>query len=985
MSAIGSEPAARENERLWRSLEQRAGTAELDAYLQAEFPSLARSLPVDVDRRTLLQLMGASLSLAGLAACSPAREIVPYVRQPEIVIPGKPLYYATALSSQGYGIGAVVESHEGRPTKIEGNPDHPSSRGATDALMQASVLELFDPERSRTPLKDGDPASYGDFLRDMAALGTRLATRQGEGCAILIGATTSPTLKAQIERLCSRYPSLRIYGHDALATPGAEQAGQSLFGRACIPVYHFDKADVVLSLDSDFLAQGPGRLAYAADFVSRRRVRAPGDPMSRFFAVATTPSITAAAADHHHAVRPSRVEALSQALATAMGVAPTSNTPDVERPPWFADATAELRSAGARALVVAGEQQSNYVHSVALAINARLGALGSTVHLIDAPHAMPVTGDLAAMCRDIEAGSVSELFVLGANPMATAPADIDVVKALKRLTLLVHCGLYRDATAMLSHWHIPAAHDLEAWSDARAHDGTASIMQPLIAPLFGGRTFHEIVAALEGDFNSNPLSLVRATWATSLDDEAWRKTLRDGVVAATAAAPIAVSTSGALPPPGGKSLANGLEVRIVADPYLGDGRHANCAMLQELPHPLTKVVWSNVVMIAPANASKLGLRNGQTIRLESNTQSIEGPAWIMPGQPTDTVTLTLGRGQFPLGGVAAMAGGYDAFRFRTAGEPWSAQGITMTVGQRVAPLVTTQEHQTMEGRAIVRFASLDHFKQAPDFVRDGVPPPPTESVYPDWAYPEEAWAMSIDLSACIGCMACVAACQTENNIPTVGPDQCALGHEMHWLRVDRYYHGPPEAPETLFQPVPCMQCEKAPCEVVCPVNATVHTHDGLNAQVYNRCIGTRYCSQNCPYKVRRFNFLEFQNFDKETAGPRQAAYNPNVTVRSRGVMEKCTYCVQRISAKRIEAQKDNRPIQDGEVVTACQQACPTRAITFGDKNRVQSQVSRERAAPHSYALLEELNTRPRTTYLGRIRNTGSRDATVSRRQGEADG
>nr|WP_278116205.1 TAT-variant-translocated molybdopterin oxidoreductase [Mesorhizobium sp. WSM4875]WIE94684.1 TAT-variant-translocated molybdopterin oxidoreductase [Mesorhizobium sp. WSM4875] len=980
MSATDKKAIARQesNEQLWRSLEERAGKADLDSYLQAEFPSLAGRIPVDVDRRTLLKLVGASLSMAGLAACSPAREIVPYVRQPEIVIPGKPLYYATALSSQGYGIGAVVESHEGRPTKIEGNPDHPGSRGGSDAVMQAAILELFDPERSRTPVKNGDPAFYGDFLADMATLSSRLAPGQGKGCAILIEATTSPTLKTQLGRLRSRYPSLQIYGHDALATPGAEKATQSLLGRACVPVYHLDKADVIVSLDSDFLGQGAGRLAYASEFAARRRVRDPGDQMNRLFAVTTTPTITAAAADHHHAIRPSQVEPLSQALAAAIGVAPSSNTPEAELPTWFGEATDHLKAAGAKALVIAGEQQSAYVHSVALALNTRLGAVGNTVDMIEPPHAMPVAGDLGALCRDIEAGAVRELFVLGANPVATAPADIDVAKALRGLTLLVHCGLYRDATAMLSHWHVPAAHDLEAWSDIRAYDGTASVVQPLIAPLFGGRTFHEILAVLEGDFNADPLSLVRATWATSLDEEGWRKALRDGVVARSSAASIGVSSVGDLPAATGSPPPNGLEARIVADPYLGDGRHANCAMLQELPHPLTKVVWSNVIMIAPANAEKLNVRNGQTIRVQQKERWIEGPAWITPGHPRDAVTLTLGRGQQPLGGVAGMASGYDAFRFRTADEPWIAAGVALTVGQHVASVVTTQEHQTMEGRAIVRFASLAHFKRKPDFVRDGVPPPPTESVYPDWAYPEEAWAMSIDLSTCVGCMACVAACQAENNIPSVGPAQCALGHEMHWLRVDRYYHGSPEDPETLFQPVPCMQCEKAPCEIVCPVNATVHTHDGLNAQVYNRCIGTRYCSQNCPFKVRRFNFLEFQNFDKETAGPRQAAYNPNVSVRSRGVMEKCTYCVQRISAKRIEAQIDNRPIADGEVVTACQQACPTQAITFGDKNSKQSRVSREKTAPHCYALLEELNTRPRTTYLGRIRN-------ITPGQGEADG
>jgi molybdopterin-containing oxidoreductase family iron-sulfur binding subunit len=413
---------------------------------------------------------------------------------------------------------------------------------------------------------------------------------------------------------------------------------------------------------------------------------------------------------------------------------------------------------------------------------------------------------------------------------------------------------------------------------------------------------------------------------------------------------------------------SGVELRFVADPFLRDGRHANCAVLQELPQPLTKIVWGNAALVSPTTAERLKLETGQTIRVANGRNSLDAPVWIMPGHPDEAVTLSLGHGRRAAGSVAALAKGYDAFALRTTRDPWFASGATLTAQDSRTSVITTQHHHTMEGRAIVRDTSLDEFRQMPDFVRKGVPPAPSESLYPDWPSEDEAWGMSIDLTACIGCMACVAACQTENNIPTVGPDQCALGREMHWLRVDRYYAGAPEAPETLFQPVPCMHCEKAPCEVVCPVNASTHTHDGLNAQVYNRCIGTRYCSQNCPYKVRRFNFLEFQEFDKQAAGPEQAARNPNVSVRSRGVMEKCTYCVQRISAKRIEAQIANRPIEDGAVVTACQQACPTQAISFGDIKRKDSQVAKDKSAPHSYALLEELNTRPRTTYLGRIRN-----------------
>jgi molybdopterin-containing oxidoreductase family iron-sulfur binding subunit len=950
---------------IWRSLDEIAGTAEFRRFVEAEFPAIAERLPARPNRRTLLKLMGASLSLAGLAACSRAESIVPYVRQPEILIPGKPVYYATTLSSDGFGIGAIVESHEGRPTKIEGNPDHPASRGATDAVMQAAVLTLFDPDRSRTPLKGGQPASYGDFLKDMAALVSRWTASQGQGGALLVEATTSPTAAAQIDALRARYPKLKIYRHDPLATPAAEAASRALFGSPLAPVYRFDRAETIVSLDADFLGEGPGRLAYARDFAARRRVRDPTDQMSRLYAVESTPAITGAAADHRLAIKPSEVEAVAVGLNAALtGQAEGSGSPiDQARMTALAD---DLKAAGRDALVIAGAHQSAFVHAAALAANARLGALGNTVELIEPPDALPVDGDLGALWEAIDRQAVDTVVTLGANPLHTASANLDMRKAFSGLKLLVHHGLYRDETAFLAHWHVPAAHELESWSDIRAYDGTASLVQPLIKPLYDGKTVHELVAVLGGRFEIDPLSLVRQHWA-ALDDDTWKRALRDGVLANGAAKPVSVT----VPPdlgglrPAAKAAA-GIEIRFVADPWLRDGRFANASWLQELPRPLTKIVWGNAALVSPATAERLKIENGKVINVASNGVNVDAPAWIVPGHPNETVTLSFGFGR-KTGSVAALAEGYDAFRLRSGAE-WFATGAALAPRENSARVITTQHHQAMEGRAIIRHASLDAFRQDPHFVRKDAPPSPKETLYPDWPYDQEGWAMAIDLSACIGCMACVSACQAENNIAPVGPDECERGREMHWLRVDRYYAGPVDAPATFFQPVPCMHCEKAPCEVVCPVNATVHTHDGLNAQVYNRCIGTRYCSQNCPYKVRRFNFVDHQSFDKDEAGQEQGVHNPNVSVRSRGVMEKCTYCVQRISAKRIQAQIENRDIADGEVVTACQQACPTQAITFGDRNRKDAKVVREKSAPQNYALLEELNTRPRTTYLGKISN-----------------
>ncbi|MGN6764632.1 MAG: TAT-variant-translocated molybdopterin oxidoreductase [Rhizobiaceae bacterium] len=963
--ALSNSSGRTERQEFWRSLEDLADGRDIRSFVAAEFPALAERLPPRLDRRTLLKLFGATLSMAGLTACSEAKDIVPYVRQPENVIPGKPRYYATTLTSEGYGIGAIVESHEGRPTKIEGNPDHPASLGATDAVMQAAALELFDPERTRTVLFDGDPASYDDFLKEMSDLARALAASGGADAALLIEPSTSPSLKAQLEVLRRLYPKLRVYSHDPLATTGSAAASQALYGRALLPVYRVEKADVIVSLDADFLGEGPGRLAYGKAFADRRRVRGANDGMSRLYAIESTPTITGAAADHRKVVKPSAVEAVAAALHAAISGGVPEGAPIEAN--WLATVADDLKKAGPRALIVPGPHQSPFVNAAALSMNRHLGSLGATVELIETPDQMRLDGTLADFLTEISRATIDTAFVLGCNPVGTAPGDLKAHEILPKLKRLVHWGLYRDETAKLAHWHVPAAHDLESWSDIRAYDGTASIIQPLILPLFQGRTIHEILAALAGEFDKDALALVRRTWAGSLDDAAWRTTLRNGVVANSAAAPVTTDVPddlGGLKPSGPRK---GIEIRFVADPFLRDGRHANAPWLQELPRPLTKIVWGNALLLSPAMAGRLGIENNQVVDLVRHGAEIEASAWIMPGQPDGSVSISLGHGR-KIGSVAALGEGYDAYPLRTSDAPWMADGVTVAKRDRKKRIITTQHHQRMEGRAIVRHATLEDFRADPHFVRKGVPPAPTESLYPDWPYDDEAWGMSIDQSACIGCMACVAACQAENNIPTVGPDEAERGHEMHWLRIDRYYSGSADDPDLFFQPVPCMHCEKAPCEIVCPVNATVHTHDGLNAQVYNRCIGTRYCSQNCPYKVRHFNFFAYNEFDKETAGPEQAVRNPDVSVRSRGVMEKCTYCVQRISEKRIHAQIENRAIEDGEVVTACQQACPTQAIVFGDIKRKDGKVAREKSAPQNYALLEELNTRPRTTYLGKISN-----------------
>jgi molybdopterin-containing oxidoreductase family iron-sulfur binding subunit len=916
----------------------------------------ADASPASIDRRSLLKLLAAATAMAIPAGCTRAAGIAPYVRQPEDAVSGELLHYATTLDSDGFGIGALVTASEGRPIKIEGNPDHPASLGATDAIMQAACLSLYDPDRSSTPLRDGQPSSYDRFLAEISGFRQDLAAAHGRGLALLTGPVTSPTLAAQIAALRSAWPEMRWRIHNPLATPGERSALSALHGRPLATRHAFDRADLIVGLDADFLGEGPGRLAHARNFMSRRILHDGARSMNRLHVFEAAMSITGANADIRHPVRPSAVAAIAGGLAARIaGGASELGDPALER------LAGELHKAGPAALVVAGAHQPASVHRDAAVINAALGS-----HAVDYIEPIAVepddAGDLATLVGEISKGEVDTLVILDGNPAYSASGDLDVAKAFAVVKHRIHCGRYVDETARLSTWHIPATTELEEWSDRRAFDGTASIVQPLIRPLRAGRSAHEILAALLGDPQRAPLDIVRGYWrGEGLSDADWDRSLRTGTIAGTRAPAIALPALAPQPSAPPPASSPGIEIRFAPDPWLRAGGNADNAWLQELPRPVTKEVWGNAARLAPATAAANGIATGDLIEITRAGRKLTLPAFVDPGHAPDCLTLTLGFGR-KTGAVAAVIG-TDVLPLRRAGE-WFAAGAIFGKVDGKARVLTTQEHQTMEGRDIVKRATLAAWLAGEPVA--GHAADPTTSLYPAWPYEQEAWGMVIDQTACIGCMACVSACQAENNTPSVGLDECAVGHEMHWLRVDRYYTGPADDPAVAFQPVPCMHCEDAPCEIVCPVNATVHTHDGLNAQVYNRCVGTRYCSQNCPYKVRRFNFLEYNDFAADAA--LAPLMNPDVTVRSRGVMEKCTYCVQRINRARIAADIAGEPIADGAVTPACAGACPTRAITFGNLNDKQSAVRRLRDHPLNYALLAELNTRPRTTYLARITN-----------------
>jgi len=952
----------------WRTLEEAAESDHLKEYVEQEFPGLSGQIPQGVDRRNLLKVMGASLAMAGAAACTkmPQESIVPYVRQPENIIPGEPMFYATAYTSGGYARGVLVESHMNRPTKIEGNPDHPASLGSTTIFEQASLLNLYDPDRSETVLFKGGLSTWGQFTGALSTEAQSVGSRKGEGLAIVSGATTSPTLISQMNALLAQWPSAKWYVHEPSVNPAVASAAKKIAGRNAFISYDFSQADVILSLESDFLTVGPATLKYARQFAAKRAVDGGQTPV-RYYQVESSPSVGGSLADHRFSVKSSAIAPITYQLAKALGVA----VPEVTgtAPEWLSKVAEDLSKSKGRCVVVPGEYQPESVHLAAYAINAALGNIGTTVQVLES--AAPDTHSIEDLAADLNNGHVEVLIVLGSNPVYDAPASLDFENALRKARLTIRLGHYFDETSRWSHWHVPAVHYLESWSDARAFDGTATIIQPLVEPLYRGKSAHEVLSVLLGKPDATPHDLVKAYWQSVSPngfDTFWKTSLHNGVVAGTASA-VLNGTAPSLPPLTAPESSE-WEVTIRPDPTIGDGSFANNGWLQELPKPQTKTTWDNLIFIRPSDAEKMGVHKGDMLKVTVKDKTVTGPVWITPNQAQGSVALFLGYGRTASGRVGNRIG-YSAYSVQAAATPFIAAG-SVSKAAGTYEIANTQDTQTMEDRAPVRVAEFAEYKEHPDFpTREEKPVAKELSLYPEseWKYPDHKWGMTIDLNICTGCSACAIACQAENNIAVVGKDQVTRGRHMHWIRIDQYYsgNGSLDEPETYNQPVPCMHCENAPCEVVCPVAATVHSKEGINQMVYNRCVGTRYCSNNCPYKVRRFNFYLYSDWDTESL---KGMRNPDVTVRSRGVMEKCSYCLQRIQEVKIKAEKENnRKIVDGEILSACQQACPTQAITFGDLNDPNSKVAKSAASKRNYGLLDDLNTRPRTTYLGYVRNS----------------
>jgi len=987
----------------WRSLEEAAGTEAFRDYLHREFPENAADMTDPHTRRAFIKVMGASIALAGVSGCAirTPEKIVPWVKAPENVVPGRPQFFASTMTMNGLGTGILVESHSGRPTKIDGNPDHPASLGSSDIFMQAASLSLYDPDRSKVVLHEGQVDTWDDFLADLTNAMERFRKNKGAGLRLLTGTVGSPSLAGQIKELLAAFPEAKWHRYEAVGKDASKAGARLAFGEVVDPVYRFDRADVVVSLDADFLACGsPGRVSDEKAFSARREPDPKKQAMNRLYVAEAAYTNTGAAADHRLSLRSTRVVDLALAIAKELGIdgAAAPSGLDARHAKWAGAVARDLQAHRGKGLVVVGDGQPAFVHALGHAINAALGNIGpeGTVAFIDPIEADPV--DHVASLRDlaaaIEAGQVGTLLILGGNPAYDAPVDVGTpanparpdtltafARSLAKVPNTIRLGLHDDETSAVCTWHIPEAHFLESWGDARAFDGTASIVQPMISPLYGGRTAHEIFAAMMGQFDRSPLAVVREYWRGQKPggdfEKTWRTALHTGKVEGTAATPkVVTAKSIASFGPRPATVPGDYEILFRPCPNVWDGRFANNGWLQELPRPITKLTWDNAALVSFATAEKLGLQKDQVVALKYKGRTLDVPVFVVPGQAEGTIVLHLGYGRTRAGQLGTGPG-FNAYELRTADAPWGGGGLEVPVATgKTYGLVSTQMVRNLEGRDHVRVATLADFIRQPAFAHENEHPSEAEggrdeqeSLTPLWEYDSYKWGMAIDLNSCTGCNACVVSCVAENNLAVIGKEQMAVGRNMQWIEVDTYFHSPKgktmEETDTYFQPRTCMHCENAPCELVCPVAATVHDAEGLNVMVYNRCVGTRYCGNNCPYKVRHFNFLDYADL----ATPQfKLLNNPDVTVRSRGVMEKCTYCVQRISSARINAKEQGRRIQEGDVVTACQAACPAQAIHFGDLNDKKSKVYQIKQEQRNYAMLGELNVRPRTTYLAKIRN-----------------
>ena len=1027
----------------WRSLDQLAETPEFRQWVEREFPAGASEFNDPLSRRYFVKIMSASFLLAGfgLTGCrKPEENIYPFAKMPEGYVHGVPQFYATARPTRGSAVPLLARSNDGRPTKVEGNPNHPASNGGADRYTQASVLNLYDPDRAQRFAKGGNEVSREEALDFLNQLSKQAQSNGGEGLAFLVERSSSPSRHRLQALIAKKFSKAKWYVHEPIDLTVHQQAASLATGQSVVPEYHLDKAQRILSLDCDFIGAEQEAYRLINGFSKNRKLTSNKDEMNRLYVIEGLFTLTGANADHRLRIAPSQVGAAAAALLKELGKG-NAQTEKLAADfkgdqKWIAECAKDLQQSNGEAVVLAGYQQPLIVHLIAAAINNAIGAEGKTVSYL--PAVEQSEGSISDLAKALNGGSVETLVILASNPAYSAPADLDWSKAQAKAKTVVRLGYYEDETfAAGCAWHLPLAHYLESWGDARTGDGTYVSIQPSIEPLFGAVTEIEVLARIAGEKSTRPYDIVRDTFRDSAKggnfEEAWKKFLHDGFVADSAPKGESVKASfnsnraaesASLPAPSKDKL----EVVFYRDYKVDDGRYNNNGWLQELPDPITKICWENTILLSPKTAEDLGI---QVINRENNLlmvpiakvkvngREVEGPVWLQPGQADNVVGLALGYGRTNVGRVGKGTG-FNAYKLRTTDALYFAAGGTVSTTGAKQQLATTQDHWSMEGRPIIREANLEQYKKKPNFAEGyslEEPPGGKKSLYPNPldARKKDAlhqWGMVIDLNSCVGCNSCAIACQSENNVPIVGKEQVTRNREMHWLRIDRYFTGTKYDPQMVYQPMFCQHCEAAPCENVCPVNATSHDEEGLNVMTYNRCVGTRYCSNNCPYKVRRFNFFDYNKRTLEQlkgpfypdpitgkvagewgvkkwaenpdAGYREGvewdlykmAKNPDVSVRMRGVMEKCTFCIQRLESAKITkkakagASGDVRLKESEGTIpkTACQQACPADAILFGDISDPESSVSKAKGNDRNYSVLEFLLTKPRVTYLAKVRN-----------------
>ena len=999
LAAVRKSLEGKKGKRYWRSIDELAGTPEFEAAVAKEFPDQAQEWVDPVSRRGFMKLMGASMALAGLAGCTkqPDEPIYPYVKAPEDLILGKPNYFASAHPFPTGGVPLLVKADSFRPIKVDGNPDHPYNQGSSDVFTQGSLLDLYDPDRSQHALLRGNAAEWPEFYQAYREKLLASKANGGEGIYFLSTSFTSPTLQRQWSEAQKAYPKAKLVQYDpALAG--------TWFAKGSNPLYNLERADVIVSLDADFLsgATYPGSHQLIREYAKRRKLADGDKTLNRLYAIESTPTTTGMKAEHRLGLRASEIPAFAAALAAKLGASGIHDPGyqwTAEQAKFLTVVADDLTKNAGKSVVIPGLYHDDSVAAAATAINNLLSNVPSTVTYRGSAKGSDQIGDFKVLVADLNAGKVDWLIMLNSNPVYDAPADFDFKTALGKAKMSVHLGSHVGETGSEAIWHLPAAHYLESWSDVRSYDGTVSVIQPLIEPLYQGHTAHDIIQAMLDEPTVSAYDAVRETWKQDLSkggdfEQNWRKTLHAGWVEGAAEANTTVTLTGTSKP----AAKDAFEIIFRPDPNVYDGRYANVGWLQELPKPVTNMSWDNAALVSGATLSKLSdqfdkdkkgtLEEGDIVEITVAGRKVKAPILVVPGHPDNSATVYLGYGR-QLAGRVGSGAGFSAYSIRSSDAPFYTTGsIAKTDGKWGIAITKShyQDHRSKqaggkgdgnyslewneaEERGVIRAATLEEWKANPNFANtDDEEHPvshPETSLFPNWEYKDNAWGMSVDLNSCTGCNACIVSCYAENNIAVVGKQQVRIGRNMQWLRIDTYFEGDLAAPRAHFQPMMCQHCENAPCEQVCPVGATVHTPEGLNSMVYNRCVGTRYCSNNCPYKVRRFNFLLFSDYETESL---KLMRNPDVSVRSRGVMEKCSYCVQRISEAKIEADKENRAVRDGEIVTACQQACPASAITFGNINDKSSKVAKLRSNERSYSVLADLNTRPRTQYLAAVTN-----------------